>query len=91
MFQRGPQKIEPGVKKYKHYVHSPFSLEHQGVTVKVDENGKVVMTQSHPDESYDEITTSASLFNRVIRMLQATRKVIYKDEPFIGEDTGETT
>ena len=74
-----------GPKKYKHYIHSPFSLDHLGVKIKVDENGKITITQDHEDGTFDEIVTSASLFNRVIRMLQATRKVVYKDEPFTGE------
>ena len=76
---------DSGDKRYKHYIHSPFTLEHQGVRVKVDDNGKIILTQDHEDGTFDEITTSASLINRLIRMLQATRKVVYKDVPFQGE------
>jgi hypothetical protein len=86
--QRNPVESS-GPKKYKHYIHSPFTLEHGGVKVSVDENGKAVIVQEHEDGEFDEIVTSASLFNRVIRMLQATRKVVYRDEPFRGEDEGD--
>lgn len=79
---------QQGPKRYKHYIHSPFSLDHHGVMVKVDENGKVVITQDHENGEFDEIVTSASLFNRVLRMLQATRKVVYKDDPYKEEDNG---
>ena len=89
MLQGRGRTNEDSVKKFKHYVHSPFTLEHQGVKVNVDENGKMVLIQDHADGTFDEITTSASLINRLIRMLQATRKVVYKDEPFRGEGEEE--
>lgn len=73
-------------KRYRHYVHSPFRLEHQGVIVEVDENGKIVLQKNNSDDSYDEIVCSASLINRVSRMLLATRKVVYRDEPFLNKD-----
>ena len=87
MFQgRQQHRHEHGPKKYKHYSHSPFSLDHGGVNVKVDETGKIVLSQEHGDGTFDEITTSASLINRILRMLQATRNVTLKDEPFKGEE-----
>lgn len=73
-------------KKYRHYVHSAFTLDHQGVRVEVDETGKIKLTQDHPDGTFDEIGCSASLINRISRMLMATRKVVWKNEPFKGED-----
>lgn len=56
-------------KKYKHYIHSPFTLNLQGLKVGVDDRGKITLTQDHLDEEYDEIITSASLINRIIVML----------------------
>ena len=78
-------------KRYRHYIHSPFQLDHQGIKVEVDEHGKIKMTQDHGDDTYDEITFSASLINRVSRMLMATRKVVFRDDPFKGEDDMEYT
>lgn len=78
-----------GKRKYRHWIHSPFTIDHAGVKVAVDKNGKMVFTQDHPDGTFDEIQTSESLINRLIIMLQATRKAIYKDEPFVEE--GEVT
>jgi len=73
-------------KKYRHYLHSPFSLDHQGVKVEVDEHGKIILTQEGTDNTYDEIVCSASLINKISRMLMATRKVVYRDEPFKDEE-----
>ncbi len=80
------EKAMPANKKYRHYVHSAFTLDHQGVKVEVDENGKIRLAQDHADGTFDEISCSASLINRISRMLMATRKVVWKDEPFKGED-----
>jgi hypothetical protein len=93
--QRGRFNPNPNYKKkYRHFLHSPFSLDHQGVKVEVDGSGKVIITQDQPDGSYDEIITSASLINKVSQMLFTTRKVVYKDEPYKGDETfgdeGET-
>lgn len=56
-------------KKYKHYVHSPFTLNLSGLKVTVDDTGKITLTQDHGNEEFDEITTSASLINRIVVML----------------------
>jgi len=77
------------VRKYKHYVHSPFTLKYNGVEVSVDENGKIVLTQEHTDGTYDEIMSSAGLINRIYMMLEATRKVVWRDEPFVGDEPEE--
>lgn len=73
-------------KKYRHYLHSPFSLDHQGVRVEVDDHGKIILSQEGKDGCYDEIICSASLINKISRMLMATRKVVYRDEPFKGDE-----
>lgn len=127
-------------KKYKHYIHSPFTLNLTGLKVVVDDTGKITLTQEHNNgEEYDEIVTSASLINRIVvmlgmspqfeldhwgvkvktgdkgeiiitqdhpdgfdeinttsgninnilKMLQSTRKVVYKTEKFKGEEGTE--
>jgi hypothetical protein len=72
-------------RKFKHFVHSPFTLEHNGVKASADEKGRVVLTQEHSDGTYDEIVCTASLFNKISRMMVVSRKIVYKDEPFHGE------
>lgn len=73
-------------KRYKHYSHSPFSIEHQGVKVEVNETGKVTITQEREDNTYDEINTSAALINKLSRMLFTTRKVVWRDFPYKEEE-----
>lgn len=76
-----------GNKKYPHYVHSPFTLEHNGVKVECNESGKIVITKEHKeDDTFEQIECSASLFNRVSQMLLTTRKKVWKDFPYKGEE-----
>lgn len=77
--------------KYKHYVHSPFQLEHQGITAKVDDHGKITIEQNHPDGTYDEIICSASFVYKLNNMLLASMKVVFKDEPYKPEGEGSST
>lgn len=67
------------------YSHSPFTLEHNGVTVECDKDGKIRLTQNNIDDDdgqpvTDEITTSAALFNRVMLMLRGSRKVTFNTD-----------
>jgi hypothetical protein len=78
--------------KYKHYVHSPFSIEHNGINAKVDDHGKIVITQDHPDGTYDEVLCSASFIYKLNDMLLASMRVVFRDEPFKeveGSNSGE--
>lgn len=76
-------------KRYRHYTHSPFTLDHQGVKVECKDNGQLIISQESKEGNevvYDEIKCSASLINRVARMLEATRKVVWKDFPFKNDE-----
>ena len=76
-------------RKYRHYIHSPFTIEHQGVRVSCSEDGKLTLSKETTEEGevvYDEINCSASLINRISRMLLASRKVVWKNEPYKEEE-----
>ena len=79
--------VMQSTKRFKHFKHSPFSLEKDGVKAEVNETGKITLTQEIKDEStgevvYDEIKTSASFIMTLSKMLFVNRKVSYKDEPY---------
>ena len=76
-------------KKFRHYIHSPFQLDHQGVIVKCNEHGKITLHQNHDDDTYDEISCSASIITKVYKMLAASRKVVWRDEPFKSDEIEE--
>ena len=77
-------------KKYRHYIHSPFQLDHQGITIKCNEHGKISIHQDHDnDDTFSEISCSASLITKVYKMLSASRKVVWRDEPFKSDDPEE--
>ena len=73
-------------KQYPHWINSPFTMELDVVKVEVKEDGTVVLTEDHGDEGYDEIKTTVKLFNRVLRMLHMTRRMVMKDTPYIRKD-----
>lgn len=72
---------ESGEQKIKRYVHSPLTVEHNGINASITENGKVVLAKvvaTHGDEvEYDEIEIPASLVFKLASLLKATRKVKY--------------
>ena len=65
-----------------------FELDHWGVKVKTGSNGEIIIIQDHPDETYDEIKTTSTNINNILKMLQSTRKVVYKSEKFKSEEEG---
>lgn len=65
-----------------------FELDHWGVKVKTGDNGQIVITQDHEDQTYDEIVTTSTNVNNILKMLQSTRKVVYKTEKFGSEENG---
>lgn len=68
-------------KQFKHYVHSPFQVEENGIRIECDEHGKLRLTQDHPeDDSFDEIDCSASLINLLSRLVGTTTKRNFKIE-----------
>jgi hypothetical protein len=62
------------------------SIEKMGVKIEIDRE-KIRMIQHNPDDdSYDEITMNSELIINSSKVLISTREVIFKDEPFKGED-----
>lgn len=75
-------EIEGG--QHIHYKHSPFTLEHDGVSVTCDENGHITLKKDNPEdpEAYDEIQCTAALIRLINDMLFRTRKKKFASEPF---------
>lgn len=61
------------------YSHSPFKFEYEGIEVEGFRNGKVKLVQSHDDDTFDEIMTSAGLIRRLYFLLRDGRSVSYVD------------
>ena len=69
--------------KIRRYVHSPLAIEHFGIHVKIQENGKVVISKVADDQSaasddevdYDEIEIPASLVFKLANALKLTRSI----------------
>ena len=82
-FNRPTLRDSDGDQKIKRYVHSPLTVEHNGVNAAITENGKVVLSKVatvHKDTNeveYDEIEIPASLVFKLASLLKATRKVKY--------------
>lgn len=73
---------DSGEQKIKRYVHSPLTVEHNGVNAAIQENGKVVLSKvakvvDKETVEYDEIEIPASLVFKLASLLKATRKVKY--------------
>lgn len=73
---------ESGEQKIKRYVHSPLTVEHNGVNASITENGKVVLSKvarviAGEEVEYDEIEIPASLVFKLASLLKATRKIKY--------------
>lgn len=68
--------------KNRRFVHSPFTVEHDGYKVSCDKDGKVTIDNKELNASseFDEITIPASLVFKLANMLDATRKVKYIDK-----------
>lgn len=91
-FRNGPQlHDEDGEQKIKRYVHSPLTVEHNGVNASITENGKVILSKvarviAGEEVEYDEIEIPASLVFKLASLLKATRKIKYVS---IGELSGK--
>lgn len=65
------------------YVHSPITIEHNGIHASIKENGKIELKgkpEVNPDSKeveYDEIEIPASLVFKLSRLLKDTRKMVY--------------
>lgn len=64
--------------KIKRWIHSPLTVEHNGINASIKEDGKVVLNKSvEGTEEFDEIEVPASLIFKLAQLLKATRKVKY--------------
>lgn len=68
----------------KRYTHAPLTIEYNGVTASIKENGKVILSKPVPgseNESgeleHDEIEIPASLIFKLAELLAVTRRVKY--------------
>ena len=81
-------------QKIKRYVHSPLTVEHNGVNASITENGKVVLSKVAKvvgeEVEYDEIEIPASLVFKLASLLKATRKVKYVAISELGASAGKT-
>jgi len=72
---------ESGEPTIKRYVHSPLTVEHNGINATITENGRVILSEVSKvvgDEvEYDELEIPASLIFKLAGLLKATRKVKY--------------
>lgn len=70
-----------GENQIKRYVHSPITIEHNGINASIQANGKVVISKVAKIEGdeveYDEIEVPASLIFKLGNLLRATRKIDY--------------
>ena len=68
----------------RRYIHSPFTVDHQGIKVSVAEDGKVTLTKEVIGTSeFDEIIVPASIIFKLAKMLTATRKIHWVEEDTI--------
>lgn len=86
---------EDNEQKIKRYVHSPLTVEHNGVNASITENGKVVLSKVAKVEGdeveYDEIEIPASLVFKLASLLKATRKVKYVSIGELSSVAGKST
>ena len=66
----------------RRYVHSPFTLEHMGISISVSEDGKITLTKPADDSpnEVDEVVIPASLIFKLATMLTATRKIHWVED-----------
>ncbi len=95
IFRNQPRiENESGEQKIKRYVHSPLTVEHNGINASITENGKVVLAkvvkQVGEMVEYDEIEIPASLVFKLASLLKATRKVKYLTIGELQKDGSKT-
>ena len=84
-FQNRPAlRNDTGEQQIRRYVHSPLTVEHNGINASITENGKVILSAIAKDSpaggdmvEYDEVEIPASLVFKLASLLKATRKVKY--------------
>ena len=83
-FQNRPAlRNDSGEGQIRRYVHSPLTIEHNGINASITKSGRVVLSKVDEKAStgdvieYDEIEIPASLVFKLASLLKATRKVEY--------------
>jgi hypothetical protein len=79
-FRNSPQvHNEQGQNTVKRYVHSPLSIEHNGIQASIQKNGRIILTKvakvNGDEVEFDEVEIPASLVFKLGSLLRATRKV----------------
>jgi hypothetical protein len=67
-------------KQFKHFVHSPFQISSDKVTVEVDKLGRAKITEDHDKEEFSTIECSAALINNISRILKSIERMQLKLE-----------
>lgn len=91
-FSNTPRNTNIPEGKKIQYTHQPLTIDHFGTHVKIQENGKVVISKVSEDQSdaedgeiiYDDISVSASLIFKIASALKMTRSETLVD---IGSTT----
>lgn len=83
-FSNKPQmRDNNGETTIKRYVHSPLTIDHNGIKAAIQSNGKVVISgrpvknAETGDIEYDEVEIPASLIFKLGGLLRATRQITY--------------
>lgn len=63
-------------QRIKRFVHSPLSVEHNGIKADIKENGKIDLSSMSSKDS-PKLEIPASLVFKLAQLLKATRKVKY--------------
>lgn len=81
--------------KIRRYVHSPLTVEHNGINASIKENGRVVLShvvgsnKETGEIEYDEVEVPASLIFKMSTLLRATRKLVYVSISEIDKTSGD--
>lgn len=72
---------QSGEQTIKRYVHSPITLEHNGIAASITEHGKVILKKVAAVHGEDielaEFEVPASLIFKLEAALKMTRKIVY--------------
>lgn len=79
-FRNSPQvQNQDGQNTVKRYVHSPLTIEHNGIQAAIQKNGRIKLTKVAnvigEEVEFDEVEIPASLVFKLGSLLRATRKV----------------
>lgn len=94
-FKNSPTfKMEDGQVKVKRYVHSPITVEHNGINASITENGRVILAKAVPqtngDMSIEKFDIPAGLVYKLSNLLSATVRVEYVDPSELKKNKTET-